>query len=403
MKPQVKKILFHFLIVSLFSLIVFLVVSAILDDKNSSSNIFAITWKNYDGTIIYQEELEKGSMPQYSGNTPKRISDSNADYYFSGWIPSIQEVSSDITYVAEYVLDYKGTGLVSSHESGFYDGEFDLSLYSADNTTIYYTLDSTTPTTNSKIYDSPIKIEDNSDQPNVFANISGISANDVYIPNHLVDKCVVLKFVAVNDEGVSSDVVTKTFFINYNKKNGYDNLPIISMIVEYDDLFDYETGIYVTGKVYDESEHKGYPEQYPANYNQKGREWERKANFLYFDEDKSFSFDQTIGIRIHGGWSRIFNQKSFNLYARKEYSGSNSFEKPFFDTTKLQTCMLRSGGYRNIYSTKTRDVLNQELSKNESFATQDGYPCILFLNGEYWGYIFFKSDLLIIMLKNTTE
>ena len=109
----------------------------------------------------------------------------------------------------------------------------------------------------------------------------------------------------------------------------------------------------------------------------------KEANFE--DIDKEYEFDQTIGVRIHGGWSRAFNQKSFNLYARKEYSGTKTFEKPFFDTEKLQSCMLRSGGYRDTFVTKVRDSLNQELSKNEMFSVQNNYPVVLFLNGEYWG------------------
>ena len=47
--------------------------------------------------------------------------------------------------------------------------------------------------------------------------------------------------------------------------------------------------------------------------------------------------------------------------------------------------MLRSGGYRDTFVTKARDALNHELNKNESFAVQNSFPCILFLNGEYWG------------------
>ena len=37
-------------------------------------------------------------------------------------------------------------------------------------------------------------------------------------------------------------MITKTFFVGYNKKRGYDNLPIISMSVDPSDLFDYEKG-----------------------------------------------------------------------------------------------------------------------------------------------------------------
>ena len=162
-------------------------------------------------------------------------------------------------------------------------------------------------------------------------------------------------------------------------------MPVVSLTINDDDLFDYEKGIYVTGKIYDEEEHVGYPETYPANYQQKGKEWEREAYFKYFDESKKIILEQNIGVRIHGGWSRAFNQKSFNLYARKEYDGSSTFNCPFFDNIYAHSLMLRSGGYRDTFATKIRDSLVQDFSVNEKFATQRNSPTIVFLNGEYWG------------------
>ena len=98
------------------------------------------------------------------------------------------------------------------------------------------------------------------------------------------------------------------------------------MYLDKEDLYNYDYGIYTLGRYYDEYPHVGYPETFPANYQQKGKNWERRATIDFFNEDKSFSFNQDIGIRIHGGWTRAFNQKSFNLYARKEY-GNKTFKK----------------------------------------------------------------------------
>ena len=274
-----------------------------------------------------------------------------------------------------------------SVQSGFYDEEFSLELSTSVPCQIYYTLDCSIPTKNSTLYQNAITISDCSSNPNVASAFQDISAlSSVYFPNGLVDKCTVIRAIAVDQLGNISDVVEKTYFVNYNNKQGYSGLPIVSISMEYDDLFDYETGIYTTGKIYDEDDHSAtYPEQIPANYNEKGKEWEREAVFTYFDDDKSYSFTQNIGIRIHGGWSRSFNQKSFNLYARSEYSGSDTFEQNFFGEGNLKTCMLRSGGYRDTYITKVRDNLNMDMCKDELFDTQSGYPCIVFLNGEYWG------------------
>jgi len=275
--------------------------------------------------------------------------------------------------------------ITTSHESGFYENEFFLSVTTNKTAAIFYTTDGSTPSEDSNKYVEPLKISNVCSSPNTISMIDNISSIDVYFPTTLVDKCVIFKAIAITASKETSTIISKTFFVGFNDKESYNNIPIISLIMDQNDLFDYQSGIYVTGKTFDENEHSGYPETYPANYNQKGKKWERPANFTYFDENKKFIFNQEIGIRIHGGWSRAFNQKSFNLYARKEYSETKSFQKTFFDTDSLQSFMLRSGGYRDTFITKVRDSLNQDLVQNEKFSVQNSFPCILFLNGEYWG------------------
>ena len=276
--------------------------------------------------------------------------------------------------------------LVFSHGSGFYDDSFSLEIKGPEGYNIYYSLDNSDPDEHSSLYNSPILIEDASSKPNYFSTKDGISSLDVYYPTELVDKCVVVKVVGINpNTGDKTPISYLNYFINFQNKDGYLNMPVITLNVNESDLYDYERGIYVTGKIYDESEHTGYPETYPANYHQKGKGWEREANFKYFDSSKNITLEQNIGIRIHGGWSRAFNQKSFNLYARKEYSGSSTFGYNFFDGINPHSLMLRNGGYRDTFVTKIRDSLNQDFSINEGFDVQRGFPTIVFLNGEYWG------------------
>lgn len=273
-----------------------------------------------------------------------------------------------------------------SHDSGFYDEPFYLTIESSENVDIYYTVDNSEPNESSLHYEEPILIEDVSNKENIYSIKQHISSLDVYYPSSLVDKCTIVKVIGINKETKEKTPISYLdYFVGYQNKSGYNNMPIITLNVNDDDLFDYEKGIYVTGKIYDKSEHIGYPETYPANYNQKGKEWERPANFKYFDEDGKIYLQQNIGVRIHGGWSRAFNQKSFNLYAREQYDGNTTFTQSFFDDIKPHSLMLRSGGYRDTFVTKIRDSLNQDFSVNEKFDVQKSSPTIVFLNGEYWG------------------
>ena len=63
---------------------------------------YTITWKNYDGSVIKTEEVEYGKTPSYTGTTPVKPSDSQYSYTFSGWSPSVSQVTGDATYTAQF-------------------------------------------------------------------------------------------------------------------------------------------------------------------------------------------------------------------------------------------------------------------------------------------------------------
>jgi len=75
-------------------------------------------------------------------------------------------------------------------------------------------------------------------------------------------------------------------------------LPVISIVTDYDNFFDKSTGIYVNG-----------------NYENRGKEWERPVHIEYFETDGKLGFSMDMGLRIHGGYTRKYPQKSFRLYA----------------------------------------------------------------------------------------
>ncbi len=76
-------------------------------------NKYKVTWENEDGTEIKTEEVEYGTMPAYSGETPTKEGDAQYSYTFSGWKAvaedgtktDIAEVTGDVTYVAQFDQD----------------------------------------------------------------------------------------------------------------------------------------------------------------------------------------------------------------------------------------------------------------------------------------------------------
>lgn len=170
-------------------------------------------------------------------------------------------------------------------------------------------------------------------------------------------------------------------------------------ITEESNLFDYERGIYVRGKVYDDwlngdDYDASTPNWFmPGNYTQKGKEWEREAMMQIF-EDGQLALTQNVGIRIHGGATRSYPQKSFKVFARKEY-GAGKLEYDLFSgnvsnydgtpITAFDAFLQRNGGKDAMY-TRFSDKLVQSLVSDRQFLTQGMEPCIVFINGEYWGH-----------------
>ncbi len=278
-----------------------------------------------------------------------------------------------------------------SQGSGFYDSEFNLTLSAPQGCTVYYTLDGSDPDTSATQFTSAIRIYDKSQEPDVYAAKTDI-ADNYQAPAEPVRKAMIVRAVAVDAQGNKSNIITNTYFVGYNGNDVAKKMRVISLVTDPDNLFDYDTGIYVKGKIYDTSQgNMAQPWAHPANYTQDGREWERPAHITVFEKGQA-SYSAGVGIRIHGGATRSASQKSFNLYARTEY-GTPKLEYDFFNGAltnhkgeKIDTfdkITLRNGG--NDEKTKIRDRLNQEMVPDKDFGTQMQTECVVFIDGEFWG------------------
>lgn len=91
---------------------------------------FTVTWENYDGTILeVDENVKRGTMPEYNGETPLRESDENYKYIFKGWSKVLNPVEENITFKAIFdnapsiytvkFLNYDGTLLKEYNDVKF--------------------------------------------------------------------------------------------------------------------------------------------------------------------------------------------------------------------------------------------------------------------------------------------
>ena len=298
-----------------------------------------------------------------------------------------------------------------SHESGFYDSNFTLTLTADEGCDIYYTTDGSDPVYGSKKYTEPLSIKDMSDTENRLSARTDIVPDGAEAPRGNVDKAVIIRAVAVDKDNHASEYVTKTYMLGKTNSGYYKNMKVISLVTDPANLFDKEKGIYCLGNIYDqnrEADREKWPWEKKANYSMKGREWERPAIFTMFDNGEKV-IDQNVGIRIKGAFSRALEQKSFNIYTRKEY-GLSEFDYDFFSgkatkakngkaIKKYDGIVLRNGGNDNT-GAFFRDSINQTLVADKTFAKQTSTECILFLDGEFWGIYQMQEKLNKSFLAN---
>jgi len=154
-------------------------------------------------------------------------------------------------------VPFDAEGMHFSAKSGFYKQGFSLTISADDGADIYYTLDGSIPTADSTKYTAPIEIKDASAEENRLSAhkdiAQPIAAADDFVPKSAVDKATVVRAVAIGKNGRQSPVVSNTYFVGFDDKaDYYKKYKVVSLMTDEENLFDYEKGIYVTGKTYDD-------------------------------------------------------------------------------------------------------------------------------------------------------
>ena len=169
-----------------------------------------------------------------------------------------------------------------SMTGGFYKKDFMLELVSPGGADIYFTLDGSDPdpfknVKNTYLYKDKIQIINREGQPNTVSAINPTYKERNWPgPEGSVFKATVVRARTINSEQNFSEVVTHTYFVDENMWTKYQ-VPIVSIATDSGNLFDYETGIYVPGKIYADSalfwrdmNPNTLVHYHPANFHQRG-------------------------------------------------------------------------------------------------------------------------------------
>ena len=290
-----------------------------------------------------------------------------------------------------------GPELTFSLDSGFYQSPVQLEIRCDDKkAVIYYTLDGTVPDENSLRYDGPITLGDSNAREDVLTKVTDISGNEPFLPSVDFPTGHVVRAVAITKKGKTSNVVSGTFFVGYDRRELYGDTAIMLLVTDPDGLFNYDTGIYRAGKYFKEwkaaqtEAWEGWQAQ--GNFSQRGDAWERPVSVTFLPAGRE-GFTQEMGMRIKGAASRSNAHKSLRLIARKEYGEKNVDYVLYPDNIReadggivdeYKSFTLRNGGNDCDFS-RIRDPFIANLATGLRFETAQNMPCIAFLNGEFWG------------------
>jgi hypothetical protein len=241
---------------------------------------------------------------------------------------------------------------IYSIDGGFYQGNPMLSLSNNQpSSVIHYTTNGSIPEDTSAIYTAQIPLS--------------------------VSTVVRARTFSIDTNILPSKTITNTYIINY-----FPKLPVISISTNPENLWDWNTGIYVLGPNADSV----YP-YHGANYWQ---DWEVPAHIEFFETNRTLAFEQDAGLSINGGSvSRTRPQQSFRITARNKYGKPEMEHRIFQEKTidKFKIIVLRnsSGDYNK---THFRDgSLHKLMLGHVNIDLLCYRPSVIYLNGEYWGIL----------------
>ena len=240
----------------------------------------------------------------------------------------------------------KKSNLYFNYNEGIYPAHLDLKIVKSDSVKAFYTTDGTLPSSSSLKIDSILTFS---------------------LDTNLVFRALIYK------DGKKIEQINKSFLVGRSFSMG-----VVSIIVEPDNFFGYDRGIYVKGCCASED-----PPYKGANF---WKGWERVANIEFFEPDGKLAFNQKAVVRIFGGFSKGLPMKSLAVISKKKY-GKKYFKYPIFpdkDIKKYKSFVLRNSG-GDFNKSHFRDAFITNLVKPLDMEIQAYRPVVVYINGQYWG------------------
>lgn len=292
--------------------------------KNSGDNLFL--WE--DGKLVDKLQIPV-LLPDYTYGRSNKEDDLNNLNYSSPFHYLKSSPNQKNQEVFQGITDNPKVNF----DNHFFDTEINISIEQEPNTIIKITTDGQNPLLFGKTFEGE---------------------------NLVFNNNTTLRVVAIKESYLPSQILTYTFLKNYNSQ-----LPAVCLTIDSTDLYNNWNGLF-----------------YDILKNTK-----KSANVEYIDGNGDNYISQQVGVKVHGGISRVLAQKSFRLYASAS-EGKKEFDSswvPHNSSYPVDRLVLKNGG-QDYFSSKIRDAFaHQLLSKIGTLDYLEYKPVNLFFNGQYYG------------------
>lgn len=189
----------------------------------------------------------------------------------------------------------------------------------------------------------------------------------------MVDHTVTVRAKLLSAEALPRRSLTHSYIFHPRPTQ----LPIVSLVTDSSYLYAEDCGILLGGK--------------PIGTGNCYKDWRRPVNVEYFAPNEAgATVNQLAEVAVGGVGSRIYSQKSLNLYAHKRF-GKKRFSAQFWPDDKpwlhkVKSMKLRNGGNRCL-DTRFEDALAQRIFGRwvEGLEYQAYQAVIGYINGRYSG------------------
>ncbi|MGJ8641227.1 MAG: lamin tail domain-containing protein [Opitutaceae bacterium] len=343
----------------------------------SGENVLAIHGLNEAG-----DTTDFFISPLLTGITVGELQ-TNEEMYYSTATPGTDNVSGVLGYVDDTTFTV---------DRGFFSTAFAVEIAcDTVGSSIYYTVDGTTPATdNGTLYTGAITI-DKTTVLRAAAFLTGYQSSDVDTQTYIFLDDVITQGTSVGslapefpasavngqdfDYGMDTDI-TQSATYSSQIEAAMTAIPSISIVTDPDNLFDASTGIYV-------------------NASESGEAWEREMSVELINPDGSDGFQINGGMRIRGASSTTSSnpKHSFRFMFKSEY-GTSKLNYPLFGdegADSYKRMDLRTGqnfSWANqtpAYATWLYDIFTRDTHRDMNQPYTRGEYYHLYINGMYWG------------------